>query len=433
MELNPENPAANAAMGRALFSEARWGDEAQSPAREANLREALEHTRTAVQLAHYDPEIRWRYINMLRIGALDPTEPCDGGCWQATLDQLRIRYRADTTDREVVCFMIEPLVLLDQLDEATQRVDELRRLDEAGELPPWPWCRARIHLLNLARGEMRLALEALHPILATNAVDKTVFFYNRLLDIGAHEAVLRWADHMVERWGMPARNYASAAVRHANQALGRFEATRAWIDSLVDYPESSRYRSHTANRFYQLGTLPPGDPLAIAVSAELDSDCDGYEAEFKTPDGYVIPQGDIGMATICLLHSIRQSRPRERLAEALPRALDEQPPYRGHEIDPGPLWKTVVQAALGDSEAALETFRGYVDNGFRRPYLLRLWWIHGGPVDLTNGLSSHPEFRALVDEIEADIETNAPWLFDPSINRPEPSEAKVAADETSEP
>jgi tetratricopeptide (TPR) repeat protein len=420
VELNPDNPAAQAAMSLALFVEARWGSESESQAREANLRDALEFTRTAVRLAYYDPEIRMRYLSLLRVSALDRTEPCDGGCWEEVLDQLRIMHRNDATDPILVCLMLEPLSHLNQLDKASQRFDEL-----PGDVPQY--CEGYIHLFHRARGEFRLALETLHPAMVDGRLGTSHFYYFALLDVGAPEAVLAWADHLMGRLGVPARSYAAIPMREANLALGRFETALSWSNSQTVRAEEARLRFATFSRFHQLGTLTPDDPNAIAHSAVLDKDCDAFEAKFSTPEGYVIPLRETDIATACLLHSISQGRPRERLVEELPRVLEERKPYRGIQRDPGPLWKTLVQAALGDSEAALDTFRSYVENGFSRLDWLQLWRAHGGPGDLTNGLSSHPEFRALVDEIEArnaailtDIEANAPWLLDPGIPKPEP-------------
>ena len=57
-----------------------------------------------------------------------------------------------------------------------------------------------------------------------------------------------------------------------------------------------------------------------------------------------------------------------------------------------------VQARLGRPEAALSTLRQAIDSGWRAN-----WWLQGERSPHLSTIRGNPEFRAMLDEISADM------------------------------
>ena len=88
-----------------------------------------------------------------------------------------------------------------------------------------------------------------------------------------------------------------------------------------------------------------------------------------------------------------------------------------------------VLARMGRTEQAVDEFREIYDQGFSRAYLFHGHGVMDDPDGIYNGLGSDPEFLAMMEDIEtrnaawrADVEENAPWLFDTSKLSPRMAE-----------
>jgi tetratricopeptide (TPR) repeat protein len=423
LELDPNHGDTHANLGRMYELEALtiWRmDNDFETAKEARQK-GLEHAKQAVQLEPEDIYIREYYVRAL-YAQRD---------WEEIINQLEIAYRYTQDTLYLRHWKVIPMIWLRRVDEAADYLEELKK-----EFPQVDWEHTdSAFMVHRAQGDNRAALASLYPRIHSKPDSWVMDYMDLLADIGALEAVGRWGRHLAEVNDGQAVNYAGSWIFSSLSQLRQYEAAIAFLDGLsegvINDEDRMLWKLNTDYQKIMQGTID--DPSLQDELGRLVPICEQrfFSSSEQEADSGFEP-GDLLPAIKCFVLSTRLGLDQKTLGERILRYFDERDPI---ELDPPGMRNTVdgsllnliyALGAMGEIERALEVLREVVGQGFSQPHHFRTYGLLPDLAGTYNGLGSHPEFLEIVEEMEAknaairaDIESEAPWLFDPVLTPPE--------------
>jgi tetratricopeptide (TPR) repeat protein len=421
LELDPNHAETHANLGRMYQLDARHAGQVEADFEAAAdlRRKGLEHAKKAVQLAPKDTSIREDYVRAL----------WDQGEWEEIINQLEISYRYTPDILYMRDWKITPLVWLRRVDEAEAYLEDLKQ-----EFPQVDWGHTEAaFVVHRARGEFREALAAIYPQIRSGPNSWLMDYMDLLFDIGALESVERWGRYISELNNGEGVNFAWTWIASSLMHLGKYESAVTFLDGLSDgvVNQDTRVRWEMNADYQKVMHGSIDDPSLADELDRLRSFCESFYSPSGAGASSAVPPEDLTPAINCFVLSTRLGPGQAALGQRILRHFAErdpvrvEPPGMRNTFDVSSLNLVYALGAMGEVERAVEVLKELVDQGFSLPFHFRTYNVVPDLEGIYNGLGSHPEFLEIVDQlkarnavIRADIQAEAPWLLDPTLDPP---------------